>query len=161
MYTELEDEVKRVFGTLPQIQAATFNGRAIDQRFQIPISMPLEDNYIVQSDSISATEEDTVAIEEKILDDEDTLFPEFQSELSIPFVHQEYDDIIYHLNQGENTHTAVKPYLYNEVRPYIDLEKKRKGILKQKESWGGRKLWNEHLALVKGENFWFTAEPGF
>ena len=162
MYPELENEVKRVFGTLPKIQPATFNGRAIDQRFQIPISMPLADNYVVRNDSIIAAEkEEKVAIEEKILDDEDTLFPEFQSELSIPFVHQEYDDIIYHLNQGENTHTAVKPYLYNEVKPYIDLEKKRKGIMKQKESWGGRKLWNEHLALVKGNNFWFTLNPVF
>ena len=160
MYPELESEVKRVFGTLPEIQPATFNGRPIDQRFQIPISIPLADNYIVKSDSINA-EEEKVAIEEKILDNDDTLFPEFQSELSIPFVHQEYDDIIFHLNQGENTHTAVKPYLFNEVRPYIDLEKKRTDILKKKESWGGRKLWNEHLALVKGKNFWFTLNPVF
>ncbi len=162
MYPELENEVKRVFGTLPEIQPATFNGRAIDQRFQIPISIPLADNYIVQNDSIPAAEEEQKAdIEEEILDDEDTLFPEFQSELNIPFVHQEYDDIIYHLNQGDNTHTAVKPYLFNEVRPYIDLEKKRKSILKDKESWGGRKLWNEHLVLVKAKDFWFTLNPVF
>ena len=89
------------------------------------------------------------------------MFPEFQSELNIPFVHQEYDDIIYHLNKDENTHTASKPYLFNEVKPYINLEAKRTSILKDKESWGGRKLHNEHLALVKGKNFWFTLNPVF
>ena len=70
-------------------------------------------------------------------------------------------DIIYHLNKDDNTHTASKPYLFNEVKPYINLEAKRNSILKDKESWGGRKLHNEHLALVKGKNFWFTLNPVF
>ena len=34
MYPELEAEVKRVFSELPKIQPATYNGRAIDERFQ-------------------------------------------------------------------------------------------------------------------------------
>jgi len=156
MYPELEDEVKRVFETLPVIQAPTYNGRAIDERYQFPIAIPLSDN-----DKKVVVVEDKKNIEEEILDVQNTLFPEFQSELNIPFVHQEYDDIIYHLNKDENTHTASKPYLFNEVKPYINLEAKRNSILIDKESWGGRKLHNEHLALVKGKNFWFTLNPVF
>jgi len=156
MYPELEEEVKRVFQTLPVIQPPTYNGRAIDERYQFPIAIPLGDNT-----KKIVVVEDKKDIEEEILDNQNTLFPEFQSELNIPFVHQEYDDIIYHLNKDENTHTASKPYLFNEVKPYINLEAKRTSILKDKESWGGRKLHNEHLALVKGKNFWFTLNPVF
>ena len=156
MYPELEDEVKRVFQTLPVIKGPTYNGRAIDERYQIPIRIPLSDNYQTQ-----VVVDDKSDIEEEILDNKNTLFPEFQSELNIPFVHQEYDDIIYHLNKDENTHTASKPYLFNEVNPYINLEAKRTKILKDKESWGGRKLFNEHFVLVKGKDFWFTLNPVF
>ena len=153
---ELETEVNRVFETLPDVQAPTYNGRSIDERYQLPLSIPLSDN----NKEIVVVEEKK-NIEEEILDVQNTLFPEFQSELNIPFVHQEYDDIIYHLNMDENTHTASKPYIFNEVKPYINLEAKRTAILKDKESWGGRKLHNEHLALVKGKNFWFTLNPVF
>lgn len=170
MYPELEQEVRRVFGTLPRVQPATFNGRPIDQRFQVPISVPLADNSLEQPVVAAETQEpqqpeEPVVVkqdkEERISDWDDTLFPEFQSELNIPFAHQEYDKIIYSLDRAENTHTASKPYVYNEVRPYIDLEAQRTAILKDKQSWGGRKLWNEHLALVKGNNFWFTVNPVF
>ena len=156
MYPELEAEVNRVFQTLPNVEAPTYNGRSIDERYQLPLSIPLSDN----KKEIPVVEEKK-NIEEEILDIQTTLFPEFQSELNIPFVHQEYDDIIYHLNMDDNTHTASKPYLFNEVKPYINLEAKRAKILKDKESWGGRKLHNEHLALVKGKNFWFTLNPVF
>ena len=44
MYPELEEEVKRVIQTLPVIQPPTYNGRAIDERYQFPISIPLGDN---------------------------------------------------------------------------------------------------------------------
>ena len=91
----------------------------------------------------------------------DTLFPEFYSELNIPLTHQEYDEIIYYLDIDDNSHTAFKPYLYNEVKPFVDLEAKRNAILKDKKTWAGRKLFNEHLFLVKGKNYWFTVNPIF
>jgi hypothetical protein len=156
MYPELEDEVKRVFQTLPVIQPPTYNSRAVDERYQIPIRIPLSDNYQTE-----VVVEEKTDIQEEILDNQKTLFPEFQSELNIPFVHQEYDDVIFHMNKNENTHTASKPYLFNEVKPYIDLEAKRTKLLKPRETWGGRKLHNEHLVLVKGKDFWFTLNPVF
>lgn len=156
VYPELEAEVKRVFKNLPRIQPPTFNGRPIDERYQLPINIPLTDNT---NETIEVVEKKDM--EQEVLKNQNTLFPEFQSELNIPFVHMEYDDIIYHLNKNDNTHTASKPYLFNEVKPYIDLESKRNSILNDKSSWGGRKLSNEHLVLVKGKNFWFTLNPVF
>ncbi|MCD6544018.1 MAG: gliding motility protein RemB, partial [Flavobacteriaceae bacterium] len=180
MYPELEEEVRRVFNDLPTIQPATYNGRAIDQRYIFPISIPLnatlpiinQETEIVEQ-IIEPTPPIIIATNTKTVNPSTTvqyihikdtldyrnagLFPEFKSELNIPFTHQQYDEIVYYLDRGGNTHTASKPYLFNEIRPFVDLEEKRNTILKDKKSWAGRKLWNEHLALVKGENYWFSA----
>lgn len=156
IYPELEDEVKRVFATLPVVQPPTFNGRPIDERYQLPIDIPIGD-----SKEPIAVVKDKNDIEQEIPVTKSTIYPEFQSELNIPFVHRQYDDIIYHLNMDDNTHTASKPYVYNEVKPYINLEAKTNSILKERKTWGGRKLHNEHLALVRGKDFWFTLDPVF
>ena len=158
MYPELENEARRVFQSLDKIGPSTYNGRPVDQRYQLSIAIPLDDEE--DDDEVMAIQ-DKKDLEQEIINTNNTLFPEFNSELNIPFVHQEYDELIFHLNQGENTHTASKPYLFNEVKPYIDLENKRNKILKARNTWGGRKLHNEHFALVKGKNFWFTLNPAF
>lgn len=155
MYPELETEVRRIFGQLPKIQPATYNGRAIDERFQFNLHVP-----IGTSPEAALVSEPSKDINEAI-DQNKSLYPEFSSELNIPFVHQEYDEIIYGLNTAENTHTASKPYVYNEVRPYIDLESKRNALLRERKTWGGRKLHNEHFALVQGKNYWFNLNPVF
>jgi len=181
MYPELEEEAKRVFYKLPTIQPATYNGRAIDQRYIFPISIPLVEapEVIVEKNVEPTTLHPTTPVviatkPEKIIPANNTiiqvqniqdtldyrnagLFPEFKSELNIPLTHQKYDEIIYYLDRGENTHTASKPYLFNEIRPYVDLEVKRNSLLKDKKTWAGRKLFNEHLFLVKGKHYWFTA----
>ncbi len=159
MYPELEEEVRRVFNDLPVIRPATFNGRPIDERYIIPINIPLSDNSFIEN---VTKDEDLVDLSNQTpynSQDDQSLFPEFNSELNIPFTHQDYDEIEYYLNVGENTHTTSKPYLYNEVKSFVNLEAKRSAILKDKKSWGGRKLFNEHLALVKGKNYWFTLNP--
>ncbi|MFD1314501.1 gliding motility protein RemB [Namhaeicola litoreus] len=169
MYQELEDEVNRIFNTLPKIVPATYNSRNIEKQYLLPISIPLDkagQEYQVLAKPTPVVSEpfmieDTQKVEIEDAIQNTSIFPEFQSELNIPFTHIGYDDIIYHLEQNENTHTASKPYLYNEVKPYIDLEAKRNAILKDKETWAGRKLWNEHLFLVKGKNYWFTVNPAF
>lgn len=160
MYPELEDEAKRVFKNLPTIEPATYNSRAVDTRYIIPIAIPLDGNSFVENITQETT--DQVKIEEQIqvtANKNTSLFPEFNSELNIPLTHQSYDEIEYYLNVGKNTHTASKPYLYNEVKSYVDLKAKRTALLKDKKSWAGRKLFNEHLALVKGKNYWFTLNP--
>ena len=174
MYKELEDEAIRVFSNLPQVTPAKYEGRSIEKRYALPISIPIEpyeeieiSQYVAPSIVTTIIEpeviiKDEVIIEDNItLVDNDTLFPEFYSELNIPLTHQEYDEIIYYLDKGENAHTTFKPFLYNEVKPYIDLNVKRSSILKDKNTWAGRKLFNEHLFLVKGKNYWFTVNPTF
>ncbi len=160
MHPKLEEEAKRIFKNLPNIQPATYNGRAIDTRYVIPISIPLDENSFAENLTQETTNK--VEIEDPIqvtVNKNTSLFPEFNSELNIPLTHQAYSEIEYYLNAGENTHTTSKPYLYNEVRPYVDLETKRTALLKDKKTWAGRKLFNEHLALVKGKNYWFTLNP--
>ncbi|VAW17460.1 hypothetical protein MNBD_BACTEROID05-266, partial [hydrothermal vent metagenome] len=130
MYPELEEEIKRVFNKLPTITPATYNGRPIDVRYVIPILIPLERNSY--EDNIAQEDTEQLDIQEEIKKNnvfDKTLFPEFNSELNIPFTHQEYADIDFALNKGENTHSTSKPYLYNEVKPYIDLEAKRNELL--------------------------------
>ncbi len=172
-YKELDEETKRVFSMLPVITPAVFEGRNIDKRYLFPINIPIEpyepEEYtaVTPPPVVEKPEPQPEIIKKKDLKDEvfkknpdyANLFPEFQSELNIPFTHQEYDEIIYDLDRGENTHTTFKPYLYNEIKPYTDLQEKREKILKDKHSWGGRKLFNEHLFLIRGNKYWFTINP--
>ncbi len=174
VYKELEDEVMRVFSNLPQVTPAIYDGRSIEKSYVLPINIPIEpyeeveiSQYVAPIIVPTVIEPEALVKEEIIIEEhnsfvnKDTLFPEFYSELNIPLVHQRYDEIIYYLDKGENSHTASKPYLFNEVRPYIDLNAKRNEILKDKYTWGGRKLFNEHLFLVKGNNYWFTLDLTF
>ncbi len=173
-YKELKEEALRVFSELPNVIPANYDGRSVDKRYALPINIPIEpyeeleiSQYIAPPVVATIIEPEVIVKEEIIIEDiitlvdNDTLFPEFYSELNIPLTHQEYDEIIYYLDKGENTHTAFKPFLYNEVRPHVDLNAKRSAILKDKNTWAGRKLFNEHLFLIKGKNYWFTVNPTF
>jgi hypothetical protein len=88
-----------------------------------------------------------------------TLFPEHKSELNIPFTHAIYNAYDSYLNNAGNSHTAVKPYLFNEVREYVDLDVLKNKVIAPKSTWFARKLLNEHMAYVQGKDFWFTINP--
>lgn len=92
---------------------------------------------------------------------DNTLFPEYSSELNIPLLNSTYNEFGFYLNKGENSHTAAKPYLYSELRRYVNLEDINEPLFKNKTSWSGRKFWNEHFVNIQGENFWFTINPVF
>ncbi len=92
--------------------------------------------------------------------DPNDLFPEHQSELNIPLTFSTYNELEGFINRGENSHTASKPYIYSDVKQYIDLSELKTPLLKDKSSWFGRKWWNEHMFIVKEDNFWFTINPG-
>jgi hypothetical protein len=160
-YKELKDEVTRVFTTLPTITPAKFNNHPIEMQFVFPLSIPLE--HTIQEVIAEKVEKVKVPqIKKEPIDKvtKNTLFPEHKSELNIPFTHAEYNSYDYYLNQAANSHTAVKPYLYNEVTEYIDLETQKTNLIKPKETWFGKKLLNEHMAFVNGNDFWFTIDPG-
>jgi hypothetical protein len=161
-YKELKEEVERVFAMLPTITPAKYNNHAIEMQFVFPLKIPLEDNVeeiITQKEVVVA--EALPKKQEKLMLDEPktTLFPEHKSELHIPFTHATYNAYDVYLNNADNSHTGVKPYLYNEVREYVDLDALKNKLITPKSTWFGRKLFNEHMAYVQGKDFWFTINP--
>ena len=90
--------------------------------------------------------------------DEQKLFPEHESQLRIPFNHSFYSVFEKGIYEAENTHTSVKPYTYSTVSKQAGLDDYKSSLLKKKSSWGGRKLWNEHLVQVRAKDFWFNLD---
>ncbi len=41
-YPELKEEINRIFKTLPKIAPATYNSRAINMQFRMPVKIPFE-----------------------------------------------------------------------------------------------------------------------
>ena len=60
---------------------------------------------------------------------------------------------------GTNSHTAAKPFIYNEVSKYYDFKAENEKLAKDVNTWLGRKFWNEHLVQVQGKDYWFTVDP--
>lgn len=180
-YNELKDETKRVFGLLPQVTPATYSGNPTYMQFTMPIAVPLNKAVIgggeVQVAPISEVEserpivENTTAITTGTLQNPKEEFEaiknlsyqneEYKSNINIPLSHEMYTRFDPALNRvGQNNHTAQKPYIYSEVNRYYNLEEENQKLLKNKSSWFGRKLWNEHMITIKGEDYWITIDPG-
>ncbi len=85
-------------------------------------------------------------------------FPEYQSQLRIPFNHANYSVFEKDIYQADNIHTSVKPYIYNKVSKVAKLGAYKTSLLKNKTSWGGKKLWNEHLLEVRGKDYWVNLD---
>ena len=87
------------------------------------------------------------------------LFPEHNTQLTIPFTHNSYTELDFYFNKGENAHTASKPYLFSYAANFVDLSNLKEPLLKDKSSFFGRKLWNEHFFSVQSDQYWFTINP--
>lgn len=160
-YKELKAEIERVFTTLPKISPAKYNNHPIEMQFVFPLKIPLEDNVdeIITQKEVVAEALPKKQEELTLAEPKTTLFPEHKSELNIPFTHATYNAYDAYLNNADNSHTGVKPYLYNEVREYADLDALKNKLITPKSTWFGRKLFNEHMAYVQGKDFWFTINP--
>lgn len=163
-YKELKVEIERIFETFPKISPATYNNHPIEMQFVFPIAIPIENNKpttIVKKTVEKQPEITAYEIKKatEIVISKSTLFPEHNSDLNIPFTHEVYSNFDYFLNQSDNTHTAVKPFVYNEMNKYVDLDAQKNKLVKPKETWFGKKLLNEHMAFVKGNGYWFTIDP--
>ena len=162
-YLELKREVIRVFDTFPTIQSAKYNNKNIEMQFVYPLTLPLENNNIIveqQKNEVVVTPLPQKIIEKESLQKSKTsLFPEHNSELNIPFTHFYYNQLEGNLIHKINTHTAVKPYVYSEVNQFVNLDETKNKLLKPRKTWFGRKLWNEHMGFVQGNDFWFTIDP--
>jgi hypothetical protein len=158
-YVEIEKEVEKVFSTLPKTIPAQFNGHAIDMSFAMPLNFPnpkldYGSSYSIQKTTIEPNlkpkKELTPVISTTL---KNQLFLEHSSNLNIPFHHERYSKIERELNYVENEHSAVKPFIYKNVVRNVDLDAMKQPFLKEKETWLGRKFWNEDLATVRGDNY--------
>jgi len=150
-YPSVKVEINRVFSLLPKSKPAMYNGRPVESEFILPFYLPLNENLKKQ---ISLANE-------IVTPKNDTNYSEYNSSLSIPFTHQQYIIINQFYRQQTNNHTAVKPYIYNEVSNYDSVINYKAKLYKNVSSKIGKKLWNDNLFSVKGKDYWVTINPIF
>ncbi|MFD2892552.1 gliding motility protein RemB [Flavobacterium chuncheonense] len=167
----LKTETKLVFGKLPKVKPATYSGRKTYSKYTVKIAIPLvqpdalvEDEVLNEQDRTNSvlidnsrelSEFDDVAKSYKKFDN-----PQFKSDLNLAFSHANYAYFDALMNQvGTNNHTAAKPYSYADVQKYYDFEAVSQSLMKNKETWLGRKFWNENFVAIQGEDYWFTLDP--
>lgn len=165
IYSELKEEIQRVFEELPTISPATYNGNPTYAQFRMPLRIPLE--YIemeTPAEDVALESQPKTHQKKQVLTEYDSIVSKpFESKVSssnlfIPLSHERYSRFDAEMNRiGNNSHTATKPYLYNEVSKYYDFDSEfEKG--KNRSSLAGRKIWDEHLVNFQGENYWFTGD---
>src|SRR5690606_9847693 len=171
-YKSLKEEVQRVFGEFPKIQPATYNGNAIYKQYSITIKIPLGSQSI-NSDSLSLEEKQAkeiskldAAAKTEFDSVNKSLVPfkneAYSSQLNIPFTHSYYAKFDRSMNLvGTNSHTASKPFMFDEVSSYYDFNAEKEALKKETQTWAGKKLWNEHLVQLQGKDYWFALDPIF
>lgn len=164
IYPELIKESKRIFAMLPKVKPATYNGQPVYSKYTYKIAIPLQDSTAVSA--LQPKAEDLKKQQEKQLSELDSMVykkfdnPVLKSHLNIPFSHSFYSEFDAALNQvGSNNHTGSKPFSYAEVSRYYDLDAANKKLQKNRTGWWGKKLWNENLVQIQGEDYWFTLNP--
>ncbi|WP_418264767.1 gliding motility protein RemB [Flavobacterium faecale] len=161
---DLIKEVKRVFSKFPKIQPATYNGKATYSKYTISISIPLRKEKIAETKVVAKSGfHSTMEKEETELDRmvyQKYANPEYESHLNIPFSHSYYAHFDGAMNQvGSNSHTGSKPYTYAEVAKYYNLQEANEKLQKKASGWWARKLWNENMVAIQGEDYWFNVNP--
>jgi len=166
----LKAESKRVFGKLPKITPALYNGNPTYDIYTIKIAIPLQSAAQIQAEIdaqlLAEKNSSNYKPDNKQLTELDSMKfkkfdnPQFESHINIPFSHSYYSQFDDEMNQvGANNHTGSKPYSYVDVNKYYNLNEENKKLRKNTQGWFGRKLWNENLVEVQGEDYWFTLNP--
>lgn len=170
---DLITESKRVFSQLPQIKAPTYNGKPTYAKYTIKIAIPLVNPETIQevenqnnNTDLKSTTNYNKEDRNKVLKEYDSIIyrkfqnPENISHLNIPFSHSYYAQFDAALNQvGANNHTSSKPFSYAEVAKYYDINLENQKLAKTKNSWVGKKFWNENMVAIQGDGYWFTLNP--
>ncbi len=165
IYAELKEEIKRVFDELPTISPATYNGKPSYAQFRMPLKIPLGYNEMLVTEEVKEPVNITKPVQKtNALTEYDSIKSKpFVSKISssnlfIPLSHERYSRFDSEMNRiGNNSHTGTKPYLYSEVSKYYDFDSEfEKG--KDRSTWAGRKIWDEHLVTFQGPNYWFTGD---
>ena len=168
VYNELKEEARRVFLSLPKIKPATYSGRATFKQYSLQIKIPLVDA------SFESVEDETVnpisKLEQQAKQEFDKVNKDlkdfenkaYNSQLNIQFTHSDYAKFDRQMNVvGSNSHTASKPFVYNDVANYYDFEAEKEALHRETTTWAGQKLWNEHLVQLQSDDYWFTIDPIF
>ena len=166
VYEKLQEATLAVFEKLPKIQPASYNSRAIDMQFRMPIKLPLSrmlNPTINEIDdpvkAITTVSPNTIKNEYDDVEVRPFKNRQASSQINIPLSHEVYSRFDDDMNQvGTNNHTASKPLLYKEVQRYYDFEKENKKLHYDKSSWFGRKFFNENLIRLQGKDYWFTLD---
>ena len=159
-------EAKRVFAKFPNIKPSTYNGNPTFSQYNITIAIPLKTTEQVASEAM-VVGETTKAISKQLTELDSIVYkkfnnPQYESHLNVPFSHSYYAHFDGAMNQvGANNHTASKPYTYAEVSKYYNLAAENEKIKKKASDWWARKLWNENLVEIQGEDYWFVLNPIF
>ncbi|WP_093365205.1 gliding motility protein RemB [Psychroflexus sediminis] len=160
-YKVLNEELERVFKALPEISPATYNGAPTYVQFRMPLQIPLTESSF-QKEAIQKEKPlESYQSEYENIQTKKFTYPQYNSGLNIPLSHELYNRFIPHMDKiGTNAHTASKPYSYTEIKPYYNLEERNQDLFYDKESWFGRKFFNENTVQIQGENYWFTFDIG-
>ena len=179
LFDSLKEEAKRVFGELPKIQPSTYNGMPSFSQYSVVIKLPFGSQKPITNEvwDVDPAKAKTPKPERSLTTLEKTAKTEFDSvkkglkpyenleyssQLNIPFTHSYYARFDRSMNLvGTNSHTASKPFLYDDVDNYYDFKAEKTALKKETSSWAGRKLWNEHLVALQGKDYWFTIDPIF
>ena len=157
-------EAKRVFAKFPQIKPPTYNGNPTFSQYNITISIPLKSTEQQAAEVFAATE-NVKLLPAKLTELDSIVYhkfdnPQFKSHLTIPFSHSYYAHFDALMNQvGANNHTSSKPYTYAEVAKYYDFAAENAKVKKDKSGWWGRKIFNENLVEIQGDDYWFVVNP--
>lgn len=155
----LKNETIRVFESLPVIKPATFNGKAVYQKFSLKIAIPMISPNQAAA-PVLVTNLDPKPVELAQIVNQKFENPIFKSHLNIPFSHSNYEVFDHAMNQvGSNSHTGSKPFQYTDVNHYFDLQAHNQKLLKNKKGWWNRKIFDENLFQIQGDGYWFTINP--
>lgn len=172
VYNALKDETKRIFESLPQLQPGTYNGAPTFYQYSITIKIPLVNPEIVMPNTSEEHKsmKKVVDLNTIVSNEFDSITNaikkyqglEYSSQLNIPFTHHYYSRFDANMNAlGTNSHTAAKPFVYEDVAPYYNFKAEKEALIKGSDAWWSRKLWDEHLVQLQGEDYWFTIDPVF
>ena len=153
-YIGLKEEAKRVFAEFPKIKPGTYNGNPTFKQYSIPIKIPLVDQAIKTQDL--RKENEISLLEKKAKSEFDSVNKAlksftnkaYSSQLNVPFTHADYSKFDRNMN-------------YDDVSKYYDFQAQNDALKKEANTWTGRKLWNEHLVQLEGNDYWFTIDPIF
>ena len=165
----LETATRACFAQFPSVSPASYNGRPTFAKYTLQLAIPLKSSADLAAEAqklADAAAKNYYQNRNNELQEYEKITyanysnPEYKSQLSIPFSHSFYAHFDAALNQvGSNNHTAIKPFTYSAVSKYFSVENEKQQLLIAKKGWWGRKLFNENMAAIQGENYWFSVNP--